>query len=706
MPRLLRPIAALVVGLALYLDVGAAPAADPYFDYITHASEFQPVRPISGLRRWDTWLYMPWRYRWAIGTGEAGGRFCQEHGIHGGVSDHAQGPFPWLERFQLRFYNDHTAGKGDLHLEDEGFVRVARNPRAIRPRPLDGALLARLQKLLGERIAAVRKSPLRVAYALDDETSWGYLVRPLPWRVNGDEGEYARWLATYYGGAAPAPQYATYGDVRGGLDGRLREIDLSPFLDRMTYNDSVWANFLGELVAAANRLDPEIPVGIVGAEAPSLWGGYDYSKLLKKVQFIEPYDRGSAPEIVRSLKAPGVPQVETHFHDDKLGPGRDAWFAWHGFAHGDRGLIGWVEGWFEGGKPRPWLDRFAPTLREIGEVQGRKLAGARRVDDGIGIYYSHPSIQVSWCLDAEPHGSTWPNRNDDDRLGTSHLDRKAWETLLADAGFGYRFVGYDEVVAKGVPADLRVLILPACYALSDFEAQRLEAFAARGGTVVADFACGLFDPHGKGRTRGAADTLFGVRHDGSETRRDFFSGRLWVETDQEAGYRYRRFRDLFETLKPTLRNGYAVAERRLPPGVVRRVGRGRAVYLNLSPQRYLAYREEGKAGDAERRPFLAPLQEAGITPWITVRSAGGSPLEAVAWQKGGRTFVFILENPIGPAQPMPTAPPIPVDVELAENVRRARDERTGRQLLDGRRFRFELVPSEAVLWSFDGAPRQ
>ena len=533
MSRAMRPPSRAALALAAGLAFGssipslaAPPDPDPYSAYIIQAPEFQPVRldSAAGPGRWDTWLYMPWRYRWAIGTGEAGGRFCQTYGIHGGVSDHGQGPLAWLTRWQLRFYNDHTAGKGDLHLDGNDFTRLARDPRALRPRPLDGPLLATLQGNLARTIPALRASPLRLAYALDDETSWGSFVRPLPWRVNADDAAYARWLDLYYGRrgghSAPVPRFVTYDDVRGQLDGPLKEIDLSPLLDRMTYNDSVWANFLGALVASANRLDPSTPCGIVGAQPPSLWGGYDYAKLMKKVQFVEPYDRGSAPEIVRSL-APqtpnGLPWVLTHFHDDKLGPEQDSWFAWHGFAHGARGLIGWVEGWFENGRPRPWLDRFKPTLEELGEMQGKKLAGARRVDDGIGIYYSHPSIQVSWCLDAQPHGATWPKRNDDDRLGTSHLDRKAWETLLGDAGFGYRFLAYDEVVAHGVPADLRVLVLPACYALSDVEARRIGEFANRGGTVVADFACGLFDPHGKGRSRGALDALFGVHHDGTET---------------------------------------------------------------------------------------------------------------------------------------------------------------------------------------------
>ena len=58
-------------------------------------------------------------------------------------------------------------------------------------------------------------------------------------------------------------------------------------------------------------------------------------------------------------------------------------------------------------------------------------------------------------LDAEAHGKTWANRNDDFRLGTSHNVRRAWETMLADAGLRYDFLAYDEVVRNGVPPSTR-----------------------------------------------------------------------------------------------------------------------------------------------------------------------------------------------------------------------------------------------------------
>ncbi|MHC4225406.1 MAG: hypothetical protein ACYSUN_15560, partial [Planctomycetota bacterium] len=108
---------------------------DSYLTYVRTAPEFEPVRHVEA--RWETWIYMPWRYRWTIGTGEEGGRFCKEFGINGGFTDHGKGPLAWLERFELRFYNDHTAGKGTLFLrganDKRNFKSYQRNGRAVRP---------------------------------------------------------------------------------------------------------------------------------------------------------------------------------------------------------------------------------------------------------------------------------------------------------------------------------------------------------------------------------------------------------------------------------------------------------------------------------------------------------------------------------------------------------------------------------------------
>ena len=63
-------------------------APDPYQRYVENAPEFKPVKqdPAFLLGRWDTWIYMPWRFQWTIGTDAAGGEFCRDLGINGGFT--------------------------------------------------------------------------------------------------------------------------------------------------------------------------------------------------------------------------------------------------------------------------------------------------------------------------------------------------------------------------------------------------------------------------------------------------------------------------------------------------------------------------------------------------------------------------------------------------------------------------------------------
>lgn len=650
----------------------AAPArADPYEEYVRTAPEFAPVRRVAP-RGWDTWIYMPWRHRWSVGTGDPGGKFCRRNGINGGVIDHGRGPIEWLEAFDLRFYVDHAAGKGTLFLRGSNradrWVAARADPRAVRPVPLDGKTLERARALLARNLEHVSKSPQRLAYALDDEVSWGTFLRPMCWRVHGDDAAYAVWLK------GRKPRFVTPDFVFGQLGGTLKELDFSPFLDRMAYNDSVLANFVGALVRTANEIDPKTPCGFVGGQAPSLWGGYDYAKLCNQVQFLEVYDRGSAPEIVRSL-APHVPLVSTHFRRD----GQDSWFLWSRFAHGERGAIAWCdEGWCD------WAPAIAPVLKELARL-GPKTHGAVWQHDGIAIYYSHPSIQVAWCLDAQAHGKTWPNRFADSELGTSHTVRKAWETALNDAGLQYDFVSYADVILSGVPKAYDTLILPACFALSDAEARRIAEFKKRGGRVVADFMCGIFDQHGRGRARGALDDLFGVRHTGDEGAADFFAGRLWVETDQDAGYAARTWRRLCGSLGVTLDRGYARAERRI---------RGTADYLNLSPLRYLLYREEGRA-EKFRRTLVGDRRPA-------VAVSGDAHLEVCRWRRGDRMLLFVVQNPVltPDNRRLVRAGRVQLEIDFGKQVRDVVDERTGRRLGDRTRVAIGFDRREAVFLSY------
>lgn len=729
----LARLCSLIGGLPWAVRALAAPGAPAagagaYARYVRTSEDFRRVKQDGAWIRkaFPGWLYMPWTYQWTLGYTEESGRWSRTHGYNGafldgngGAPDSPPGKLAWINHFGLRFYLDHTAGKHDLHLWDGGQQKphlVELHGNGVRTVPVNAALKQKLHGKMQNNIAQVKSSPMRAAYALDDEVSWGHFVHPTMWRVTDDSAAYPAWLASIYGaGAAPAPtRWVTYDDIRTRLPAwSVRDFDASPLMDQWSFNDSHWCNFLGGLVEYANTLDPDTPCGIVGGQAPNAFGGYDYAKLMRKLQYIEAYNLGSSQALVRSFN-PGlaVPAVTSTFHQSAED---DVWQTWYYLAHGNRGHIGWVEGWFDGPTPRPWQEQVAPHYLEAGGKIGPLMQGAQWRHDGVAILYSHPSVQLGWILDAQAHGATWTNRDGDHRLGASHLVRQAWENMLRDEGLQYSFLSYADVIQTGIPPEYKVLILPACLCLSDAEASAIASFCRRGGTVVADYLPGVWDQHGRGRaTGGALDRLFGVRHDPAMTQADVFGGKLWCEVDQDANFGWKTYTEFLTNANTCLQDpsGFHKAVRAMPTANVRRVGLGTAVLLNLSPQWYNAYRVAGYESAKRRETFLRHVTAGGVKRWVEIEGAGEATFgsEITYFRRpDGRTVLFLCLNPEtvgteaggGNAVGLKTSP-VPVTLRFARPVRHVRDERRETDLGGGTRFAFTWPRNEAVVLSFEG----
>ena len=337
---------------------------------------------------------MPWTHQWNIGYTDASGQWSRAHGYNGAFSgtatvfapDNPPGKLAWINRHALRFYVDHTAGKGSLHLWD-GDKKQAHlaelHGTGVRPIPLNAALKQTLCANIRLNITQVKSSPYRAAYALDDEASWGHFTHPTMWRVTDDANAYPAWLKEVYGAEnAPAHSaWVSYEDIRPHLETwAIRDFDASPLMDQWSFNDSTWCNFLGGLVEYANSVDPATPCGIVGGQAPNAFGGYDYAKLMRKIQYIEAYDLGGSQALIRSFNPNhAVPAVTSMFHQSAAD---DIWQVWHGLAHGNRGHIGWVENWFDGQTPRAWHEQTAPHYKEAAAKIGPLLQGATWQHDG------------------------------------------------------------------------------------------------------------------------------------------------------------------------------------------------------------------------------------------------------------------------------------------------------------------------------------
>lgn len=710
-----------------------APSIDPYEQYVKTSRDFKPVRqdPAWLRKAFPAWVYLPWTYQWTIGYTDDSGKWSLAQGYNGAFIDWDRidangsktGRLDWITKHGLRFYVDHLAGKRELHLWDGSIPKdklPAVHGNGVRTNPVNAAMRERLQKLIARHIAAVKSSPLRSAYALDDEVSWGHFVHPTMWCVTDDKAAYTAWLQEIYGANAPTyKDWITYEQIRPKLASwSVKEFDASQLMDQWTFNDSYWNNFIGELVEYSNSVDPETPVGWVGGQAPNAFGGYDYAKVMRKVQFIEAYNIGGSQAVVRSFN-PGnaIPAVTSHFHREAADT---IWQTWYYLAHGNRGFIGWVEKWFDGDKPKSWHQEVAPHFVEAGQKIGPLLQGATWRHDGVAIYYSHASIQLGWIMDAAAHGKTWVNRNSDERLGGQHHGRKAWENMLRDSGLQYNFVSYVDVIQNGVPAEYKVLILPDCLCLSDVEASRIKAFVEAGGTVVADFMPGLWDQHGKGRGAGGVlDNLFGVSHSPELKSSGVFGGKLWCEVNQDANFSWKTYESFLTNGSSCIKDatGFHKAVRDMPTERVNRVGQGTAVLLNLSPQWYNAYRAAGADPAQKRATFMTHVEKAAGKRWVSLKStdtkAAGQEhgYEITYWKKDGRTVLFLCMNPEisvtstgGGNSVGLSASVLPVTLSFAGKVSGVRNERTGKDLGSGTEFQFDWPRNEAIVLSFEGQP--
>ncbi|MFH1998573.1 MAG: hypothetical protein ABIK28_02780, partial [Planctomycetota bacterium] len=231
---------------------------DPYEEYVSTSKDFQSIfqnREVA-LKAWPGWIYMPWTWKWLPGYDEAAARWCVEHGYNGAFLDHAdtevkgEDKLAWIDGNGFRFFVDHLAGKGDLHLWDMDQVgphRTRIRSTGVRPVELNHELKEKLEARIQERIQKVKPSPYRAAYALDDEISWGSFVAPCMWRCVSDTKAYAQWLKTCYGpeDAPEKPEWISYDAIQPRLKRwTVKDFDCSPLMDAWTFNDAAWNNMI------------------------------------------------------------------------------------------------------------------------------------------------------------------------------------------------------------------------------------------------------------------------------------------------------------------------------------------------------------------------------------------------------------------------------------------------------------------------------
>lgn len=269
-------------------------------------------------------------------------------------------------------------------------------------------------------------------------------------------------------------------------------------------------------------------------------------------------------------------------------------------------------------------------------------------------------------MDAITHGKTWINRKGsiDNHNQTKGVLRKAWCKLLEDTGFQYDFISYLDVRENNIDLNKRfkVIILPKTVCLSDREAEALRRFVAQGGTLIADYLCGVFDEHGRGRKLGVLDELFGIER---VERAGYMNGKGLTEIDGEkyqqpflerftyydGAYRYK---DIVVFERGTKHKPGTEAIRLKGPlhnasvFVKNRTGKGQSIYLNLSPIEYWDPSKRFSAyGHTWQKLISSIMDSAVIRPRVTVYERGktANMIECLYWKNGDKHYLGLIKNP-------------------------------------------------------------
>lgn len=435
-------------------------------------------------------------------------------------------------------------------------------------------------------------------------------------------------------------EYASWDEVMPAvLDDARREGHIAQWADHRMHMESVWADFHRFARDTVQEVDKTARVGSDAACGRGSYGGYDWWKLSRVLGLWNVYPDPIQVEALRSFHQPNA--YTGIWYGGYLGQRYEAyerWAPWYSIFH-QLSAAWWFQS-FPSANERCQelaissdLTPFGPfviTSEEVNEIKrgiGKLLLAAQRSHDGVAMLYSQASV----------HASTI-----DSSFGTAEASRRAWVELLEDVGLQYDLVASAAVEQGALTANgYRVLVLPACFALSEKEIVAIEAFARAGGNVVADVRPGWRDGHCKPTDTAKRRQLFGVSY-------DLDAGRGQPLTvSGEMSLAGRAIAYSLENVAPDTgakleadtqaqqpREGPAAG----PCLVTRKCGNGRVILLNFSIEGY----QKAKPETAWLREFVGPMMRVlGARPQAEVAAEAGEPfdVEQVSFADGPARYL-------------------------------------------------------------------
>ena len=302
--------------------------------------------------------------------------------------------------------------------------------------------------------------------------------------------DFRRAMEAKYGDIAKlnARWGSSFGSFADVMPIQLKELkdrnNLAPWLEHKMFMARQFAEkWVGGTKAALNAVSPGSFTGPTGTAVPGY--GWDWSQMMKHIDAVGYYG-GAQRKLIhdfaelygRQILAGQCGGGYTHAQFDYEPYNYD--IMWSGLLKGSNLAYHYYGAAIDGDMtPTSNMVYWATSLAELkGGIGKMWLSGT--YDSKVSVLYSQPSLFTAMATIGK---AKWQN------------SLNSWWRILSEMKVAFRFLPY-EYLAKGVPAGVKVLVLPMAIALSEAERAALAQFIARGGKVLADAAPGAYDEAG------------------------------------------------------------------------------------------------------------------------------------------------------------------------------------------------------------------
>jgi hypothetical protein len=343
----------------------------------------------------------------------------------------------------------------------------------------DPAVHAFWKKNIERRITGVpRVGPM--IYTLGDENSFSYDAGYSP----ADNIEWSKYLQARYGSIAKlnaewGGEYSRFEDVPHFSPQEMRDKRMFPaWYEHRRFMEKQYADVHHFLAKTIKEIDPHAIVGAEGSVPGEL------EQTISGLGFWGPYSDAVGDELLRSIGRDKLRMLWWGYGPAAVKSGPYALWrpllqgvvngsAWYSSGIESMGLLS-VDLSFA-----DYFQKLRPALHELDNGQAQTLIETPLKKDDIAILWSHASYSASFM---------------DDRFFKPLDSTTAFQKFCYRNGLNFDFVT-SKMAETGALENYKVLCLFGASALSEKEVAAIQAFAARGGIVIADINPGILSEY-------------------------------------------------------------------------------------------------------------------------------------------------------------------------------------------------------------------